>query len=70
LTSDIDNFMRDFDETGEGEYHVTIEELAKNRCSTKQEHQEYIITKKISMYNFDQEKLTDLFSSIKYPGEY
>jgi hypothetical protein len=70
LTSDIDNFIRDFDETGEGEYHVTIEEIAENGCKTKQEHQEYIRDYKISNYHFDDKKLENLFRSIKYPGEY
>jgi hypothetical protein len=70
LSSDIDDFIKNFYETGEGEHHITLDELAKQECRTKQEHQEKIVVPALQRIGIDDEILPALSKALKYPGEY
>lgn len=66
--ANLEEFLQEYKETGEGEYHFKLDEL--QIYSDKQEHQEKIVIPTIRKVGFDDEKLSELSMVLKYPGEY
>ena len=64
----LEEFLQEYKKTGKGEYHFELDELQD--YSNKQDHQEKIIIPAIRKVGFNDDKLSELSTVLKYPGEF
>ena len=66
--TDLEEFLQQYKKTGVGEYHFDIEEL--QGYTDKLDHQERFVFPSVKKVGFGNEKLSELWEALKYPGEY
>ncbi len=66
--TNLEEFLHDYRENGEGEFHCAPEELQD--YSNKQHHQDEIVIPTLVKLGFNDEIVPELAKVLKYPGEY